>query len=284
MRGASTAWQPLAAADPVPGDPLELRALAAQSAAAAEEAGRQAASVRRMLSASGWTGQAAEAFRARLRELPVDLDAVAERFQRTGLALRALAPALESAQARARSALAAAHDAQLRAGVVPGSPPEPFAGFWSDVVPPAQRELDDEVARAQRMLAAACEERNRAASRCAQALRAAADDRLRNPHGWHRVLQVVSRIAGHLSTWLGVAAVLLVPLPGLGEVVGALALTAGLVALASDLALSRYGDTGWPDLLGDVVGVVPAGRMMRAAAMVPAGAGMLRVAARAGRP
>lgn len=283
MVGTAT-WLPLAPSDPVPGDPVELRVVAARSAAAAEEAGRQAAAVRRVLAGPGWDGPAAEAFRCRLRGLPADLDAVAERCQRTAVALRDLAPTLEGAQARARSALAAAHEAQQRAGVRPGSAPDPLPVFLPDTGDPVRRAMVDEVARAQRALAAACADRDRAAARCARALRAAADDRLRNPHGWHRILEVVSRVAGQLSTWLGVAAVCLAIVPGVGEMVGALALTAGVVALASDLALTRYGEAGWPAVLGDVVGVIPAGRMMRGAIAVPAGVTTVRALTRAGRP
>ena len=281
MVGTAT-WPPLAPSDPVPGDPVELRVVAARSAAAAEEAGRQAAAVRRVLAGPGWDGPAAEAFRCRLRGLPADLDAVAERCQRTAVALRDLAPTLEGAQARARSALAAAHEAQQRAGVRPGSAPDPLPVFLPDTGDPVRRARVDEVARAQRALAAACADRDRAAARC-RALRAAADDGLRNRTAGTGRRGGLARRGGAVHLARG-GAVCLAIVPGVGEMVGALALTAGVVALASDLALTRYGEAGWPAVLGDVVGVIPAGRMMRGAIAEPAGVTTVRALTRAGRP
>ena len=235
-------WRPLAETDPVPGDPERVRELAARYARAASFAGEQASAVRRVEQAAHgdgaarWDGVAAEAFRARVGELPRDLDQVAARHQRVAMALLDFAPALESAQRGARLALTRARDAQVRAGVSPSSPVTSLPVLLPSVQSAAERAMCTEVAQARRLLAAAVEQHVRAADQCTRALRAAGDDRLRNPHGWRRVLRAVSALAGRVSTWLGVAAVLLCPVPGLGEVLGAVALTAGGVALLADLA------------------------------------------------
>jgi hypothetical protein len=238
-----------------------------------------------MAGATEWTGPAAEAFRERARHLPSDLDAVAGRFQRVARSLREFAPALESAQRRARAALAAAREAQARGGVPPGTPLADTTLLGSGA---PSLLLLGEVDKARRALDRACAERDLAAARCARSLAAAGHDRLRNASSWRRLLRSVSRIAGLVSTSLGVAAFVLCPIPGVGQVVGAAALAAGLVALASDGLLVEAGDKGVGTLAVDAFGVLPAGRMLRTAAMVPrglaGGAGAARSAAQVAAP
>jgi uncharacterized protein YukE len=276
-------WQPLTTADPVPGDPETVRELAShygQAAAAAEDVAAELGRLRRAGASVAWDGAAAEACAARVGELPGDLAAVAARFHRVAEALRAFGPALESAQRRARAALTAAHDAQALAGVRPGTPawPRPLLVTAES---PQQRGLGEAIERAQRLLAAAVEERDRAAARCARDLHGAGDDPLRDPHGWHRVLSVVSRVAGDVAGWLGVAAVVLCWVPGLGQALAAVALGAGTIGLLADLALAGYGDKGWRDLGLDALGLVPAGKSVRFAAALPREAVQLRAVARA---
>ncbi len=274
-------WRPLAEADPVPGDPQAVRDVAAGYHRAAALVGEQADAVRRVDAAADWDGAAAQAFRARVGDLPLDLDRVAARLQRVARALQDFAPALESAQRRARSALARAQEAQVRAGADATSP---FAS-WPVLLPgtlrPAEQEMRAAVAAAARLLAAAVEERDVAAARCARALHRAGDDQLRNPHGWHRVLLAVSNIAGQVSTWLGVAAVALCWVPGLGQAVGAVALSAAGVTLLADLLLTAYGDRGWRPVALDGVGVLPGGRALRFASTLPREATEARAVVRA---
>lgn len=294
MTAACVDWQPLAGWDPVPGDPQAVRALADAYAGQAERVGAQSVAVRRLAESSVacssttgtlWTGPAAETFQERARHLPSDLDAVASRFQRVARSLREFAPALESAQRRARAALAAARDAQARAGVAPGTPLADPTTLMSGA--PSLFVLG-EVEQARRALDRACAERDLAAARCARSLAAAGHDRLRNASPWRRLLRSVSRIAGLVSTGLGVAAFVLCPIPGVGQIVGAAALAAGLIALASDGLLVEAGDKGVGTLASDALGVLPAGRMLRTAAMLPRGlagsADVARSAARVAAP
>ena len=279
-------WRPLAVADPVPGDPARVRALASGRAQAAALAGEQASAVRRVVAAvtggeAPWTGPAAAAFLARVGRLPRDLDRVATRQHRVALALRDYAPELESAQRQARRALSRAHQAQSDAGVAVSSPLGVTPVLVTRVLTPAERELRAEIADCQRLVAAAVEHRDWAAARCARALEAAGDDRLRDPHGWHQVLRTVAAVAGGVSTWLGVAAVVLCPVPGLGQLLGAVVLTAAGLTLLADLALTAYGDKGWSAIALDVTGVLPAGRALRIAAMLPREATQARAVTRA---
>ncbi len=110
---SSVDWSPLAAADPIPGDPAAVRRLAARHQQAAEQVGEQVDALRRITRGTDdWHGTAALEFQARVGRVPDDLVAVGERFRRVAQALREFAPVLESAQRRARAALAAAQAAQ----------------------------------------------------------------------------------------------------------------------------------------------------------------------------
>jgi hypothetical protein len=279
-------WRPLAETDPVPGDPQAVRDLAARYARASELVGEQAGSVRRVDAAADWDGSAAQAFRTRVGDLPRDLDRVGVRLNHVARALLEFAPALESAQRRARSALAQAQQAQaqqaqVQAGAGATSPFASWPALLSGTLSPAEQEMRAAVHSAARLLATAVEEHQVAVSRCARALHRAGDDQLRNPHGWRRVLLAVSKIAGQVSTWLGVAAVALCWVPGLGQALGAVALSAAGVTLLADLLLTAYGDRGWRSIALDGVGVLPGGRTLRFASTLPREATQGRAAIRA---
>jgi hypothetical protein len=276
-------WWPLAEADPVPGDPTAVRRLAAQWQQSAVDVGEQVQTLGRIGRSADWSGPAAEAFRARTGRLPADLDLVGTRFQRVAQALRDFAPALESAQQRARRALALAQEAQaarpatavtaqsasfVGPRLASGPPPGPLAQVAG---PLTIGGADPELAHARQQLAAACEERDRAAARCARALAAAGHDRLRNPSGWHRFLGAVSAWAGVCSTWLGVAALVLCFVPGVGPLLGAASLALALVQLGADATLAASGAAGWGSVGIDLLGVVPLGRAARLGAALSRG-------------
>jgi hypothetical protein len=246
-----------------------VRELAAGYARASELVGEQAGSVRRVDAAADWDGDAAQAFRTRVGDLPRDLDRVAARLNHVARALLEFAPALEAAQRRARSALAQAQEAQVRAGFGATSPATAWPVLLPGTLSPAEQEMRAAVQRAARLLSAAVAERAAAVTRCARALHRAGDDQLRNPHGWHHLLLAVSNIAGQVSTWLGVAAIVLCPVPGLGQAVGAVALGAAGVTLLADLLLTTYGDRGWRSIALDGEGLLPGGRSLRFASTLP---------------
>jgi uncharacterized protein YukE len=273
-------WSPLADSDPVPGDPDAVRGLAGRYAAAAEQAADQVRSLRLIAGSAstddaiGWSGPAAQAFEARAAALPPDLAAVSQRFDRIGQALRDYAPALESAQRRAGRARAAAQS-------VPTEPASARPPAVTVLPPLFDTPENEQLVRARRELAAACEERDRAAVRCARALAQAGHDALRNPSRWHRMLGTVSSWAGNLSSALGVAALLLCWVPGLGETLGALSLGLALVKLGADLGLAATGDRGWPTLLGDTLAVLPVGKAARLGSAMSRETALARAADRA---
>lgn len=277
----SQAWQPLADGDPVPGRPDAVVELADRWARVADLTSRQADAVRRAAGGEDWAGEAADAFRGRAEELPQDLDRVATRLRHVALALSAYARELESAQRAAGAALDRAWAAQRRAGVAAGAPGPLGPVLLAGAISPDERELRADLAAESRALARAVADRDQAAARCARSLRRAADDGLRDPHGWRRLLRAVSAAAGAVSSRLGVAAVLLCWVPGLGEVLGALALSAAALTLLSDGALAAGGDRDWRRVALDGVGVLPVGRALRMGALLPREAVQARAVARA---
>ncbi|WP_345711143.1 putative T7SS-secreted protein, partial [Kineococcus glutinatus] len=95
--GRPVDWHPLAAADPVPGDPYEVRRTAADLRQVALLVEQQAAALRRM-SGADWRGHSAQEFDSTAAELSDRLGQARERYAATAAALQEYAPALELAQ------------------------------------------------------------------------------------------------------------------------------------------------------------------------------------------
>jgi hypothetical protein len=249
----------LADHDPIPGEPEAVRALAGRYAAAAEQAAEQQSALR--VQPEQWTGPAAGAMQQHVDRLPADLAAVSLRFARVARALRDFAVALEAAQRRARRALATARSA-------PASAPPVHLPTVAGLAPLYGSGDSEELARARRQLAEACEERDRAALRCARSLAQAGHDRLQNPSRWHRLLGRISAWAGTLSTGLGMVALVLCWVPGLGEALGAASLSLAAVKLAADALLVAAGDRAAATLVGDTLAVLPMGKAARLGAVM----------------
>jgi len=85
--------------DPAPGDAATVSAAARQVDGAARTLGDASGNVSR-LNSSGWTGEAAEAFRGRLEDLPRDLDLAARSHQTTARTLSDYSSGLQTRQRR----------------------------------------------------------------------------------------------------------------------------------------------------------------------------------------
>ncbi|MBW3650412.1 MAG: hypothetical protein KY458_07585 [Actinobacteria bacterium] len=134
----------------VPGDPAGPRVLATRLDAYAESAAAAAGQLR-ALDAGGWVGEAAEAFRHALAQVPERLERAVGAFAEAASALRAYASTLEEAQQRARLALArveaaeadtaawrgrlAAHHAALATEAGGGPPAGPAPSAWNGPPP-----------------------------------------------------------------------------------------------------------------------------------------------------
>ena len=254
---------------PLPGHPGAVRLLADRLASTAQRLSALASVVARLRDGATWDGPAGEAFGARLREIGPVLDAVATRLGGAAAPLRALAAAMEEAQAVITTTVLEVDEAEhayavleeraavlVGAGLEEGSP---------DLL--VVRHLQIEQVEAQRVARArhgAAAERFRAAdARCAALLRALSLDGIADPLPY-RVLAGVSSAGHDVATLAPVATVV----PELKPVVA----VADGAAVAADAALLVAYDEG------------DAGQLAVAAGLSAAGAfgGVLRLGSTAG--
>lgn len=288
VRATVESWEPLADHDRVPGDPAALRHLARRMGDIGRSAHTQATSLRRLESTS-WHGEASEGFRETAGLLPVQLEALAERYGGVGVALNRYSHQLETAQTAARSALAAARRAQegQRAAALgvarmrenyaseatrsasepPGAATAPVQPWVGPDHSALLSQADADLAVARRQLDHAVGENDCAAGACAAVIAREADNEaLRNPGGgagasaritaWARTVSVW---AGNASAVLSVAAVALCWVPGLNAVLATLAIVTGAMALSADCWLFSREEKDRSDLAWSVAGVVTGG-------------------------
>ena len=301
--------------DPAPGQPAELDSLGhdvARHATALAAGGRQVAGIR----ATGWSGQAADAFAAEIAPLPGDLDRSAGAFGTVAGALDAYARELDGAQRRAmllEQRAAQARAAQQRAAAqaevlrhAPDGETDAIRRAREADLRAAHLRADDadgELGAIIREAHGLHEHAFGVAEQTARQIRAAAElapyrepnlfqqglDRLRQ--GWestrHWVAQhadVLRTISGVLKGIAAAAATLALVVqfvPVVGQVAGtislAVAAVAGGAALGIDVLLKlSTGEGSWASLGLDLTLTVIPG-----AALTRAGKALLRPAARA---
>ena len=101
----SGSWYPLAWTDPVPGDPVAVRAAGQEYTAVAERIAQAAGDLRTLTAGITQTSQAVEQMQARAAETAERISTAHDRYQATGTALVDYADALDHAQGLARDAL-----------------------------------------------------------------------------------------------------------------------------------------------------------------------------------
>ncbi len=278
MSRRPTDWSPLAGSDPVPGDPDEIERIAKSAADTAEEITRQAANLRRLASSDGWDADAGRTFAGSARDLAGQLDKAHGRYATVGGALRGYAPELRQAQSLADAALAQAKQAQ--ASMVANRPPNyPPAGPPTPEEAAADRRrqyaYDEGVAdlhAAQRKLADAVEDCDRAESRAAGAITEVIDhDGLKDSwwdmftnwvHEHADLLHAIAHIAELVATVLSTIALAISWIPFLdflSPILLGLAALASAVALVCNLMLALAGDGSWADVAMDLLAVVTLG-------------------------
>lgn len=233
-------WSPLAAADPVPGDPLAVRGEADHLRRLAVGLRDQAGELRAIAGADRLRGRYATALRDRAADLELRLRQTAERCERVRDPLADWAGELDAFQAESRHLL---HRARAL-------PPD-----------------DAESLRLLRVsLARLVETRDHRAERCARRIRDACDDVLTDSR-WERLADRIDavldtawcgevfEVAGWVTTVVGVTALFLTPAGW--AVDGALALGAA-VAAKDGLALAT-GEGSWFDVGMDTVGLLTMG-------------------------
>ncbi|WP_345205671.1 hypothetical protein [Fodinibacter luteus] len=231
---------------PLPGDPGAVRLLADRLATTGGRLSALAAVLGRLRDGATWDGPAGEAFGARLRELPPVLDAVSARLGGAASPLRALAAAMEQAQAVVSTAVRDDDDAQhAYAALEDRAYALVCAGSSEDspdvlVVRHLQREQVEQQAAARARHAAAAEGFREADRRCALALRALAVDDVADSLAY-RVVAGASRAAHDVAT-LGAVGVAVPELRPVAAVADAAAVAADTTLLVA------YGEGSWSDL------------------------------------
>lgn len=254
------------------------------------------------LSTSGWTGDAADAFRSRLGELPRDLDVASRSHAAAARALGEFGSGLSARQARAdqleasagellrRRAAAVADVNELAGRRAPEGSAE-LAALRSQYAGAAARaqglsgELEQVLADARRLH----DEHRSAADAAGRAIRAASDVPYPEP-GW------LSRAGDAVSGWIrkhsAVLAQISTTLKGVSTVLGLLSMVPGLQFLAPFAALAAgvaividvglkvaTGQGSWASIgLDAVLTFMPWGRVATLVRRLPAGARTLDAA------
>lgn len=284
-------WSPLAATDPIPGDPGRVADLVRRLRDTANEVHAQGIQLRDMDS-GWWKGRAADAFVEHQQKVPPLLNDVALRYFKVANALDAYHPQLESAQsmaeealvrakaaeaaievaqqgliamqqhAHAQDALVAAHNAQ-HPNQSPAQPAPWHGPHWPSAMQQAQEDMD----AARRLLDDARSLRDESASRTAAQIRDTIDDDLANEGGFSGFVKRTARTLvdvlpiEELSTILSVVGAALVVIslfiPGVNLITAGFIL-AGL-AFATDAILFAADEKSAMDLTLSAFGFMTAG-------------------------
>lgn len=275
-------WFPLASADPVPGDPATVELAGQHYGRVAEAISSAAQQLREIASLGGSTSKAVDAVRETAEEVAGKISRAHDRYQEVGSALTAYATELRQAQADSLTALNAATNAQqavdAAAGDVrgarqaiedvdPAAPADPTAAAARQTALSGARDrLDDADAAleaARQDLQAAVELRDTAASTAISAIEGIIGSDDLNDGWWEdwgsKVAHALSAVAGAIASVAGILALVLCWVPVLGQALAAVALIAGVVKLAADVALKMNGEGSWGDIIWGVVGVASFG-------------------------
>lgn len=281
-----------AGTNPVGGDPAAVDALGRRLGRVADDLREHAALLRAVDASDFWRGDAAAAF-ARLQEkLPPKLELVATRYTAAGSALSSYAPDLAEARTAAARALQAYAQAAAERQVAQQDLARYQRGIadarrrhgtytWSGQHPADRLDhADDAVAAAIRMMANAVDTRDAAAGTCATRIDDAADDDLKDDDSFWDALgdlgghvldaldaaaPVLRQVAGGLS----IAAALLGWVPYVGPALAGASLIAHGAVLVVDLVRMAGGRDVTPgQVVADVIGVLPVGRLVRGAGLL----------------
>ena len=271
--------------DPAPGDAGAVSAAAADVSGAGKVFGAASANVTK-LNSSGWTGDAADAFRGQLKDLPRDLDLAARSHQTAAQTLTEWGSGLATQQRRAAELETRAADLRRREGTAvaevnrlagqtaPSGSPE-FTRLKSQydsarsTATTLGSELQDVIAQARRLQG----EHRSAASTAAGKIRNVADAPYKEP-GW--LSRAWSSVKGWIADHADVLAKISSVLKGISAVLGVLSLVPGLqflapfalltagAALAIDVALKvATGKGSWASIgIDAALTFLPAGKIL----------------------
>lgn len=284
--------------DPAPGDPGSLSSAAEGVTGAGTVFGSASANVTR-LNSSGWTGDAADAFRGQLADLPRDLDLAARSHRTAARALTDYGTGLTARQRRAteletraaalrqQESTAVAEVNRLAARTAPSGSPE-YTALKNQYDTARSRatsigsDLQDVIAEARRLHT----EHRSAADQADRAIRSAAEAPYEEP-GWlsRAWSSVKGWISAHADTLRSISSVLkavsavlgvLSFVPGL-QFLAPFAMGLGVAALIIDGALCLAGEGDWKSFAIDAaLTILPTGPAMRAIKRIPGVAKVLK--------
>lgn len=181
-------FEPLAGADPVPGEPGAIAALGRRYAQTAQEITRQAASLRKLAgsASAGWKGKSGTVFAAKAEDLAARISRAQARYEAAAQALTRCAAPVDDARQRAYAAVWAAKDAEQRmtanappaaaltgaGAAAPATGPAPAAGPASRARAIRYDDASHDLAVARRQFDAAVADYNDAADAAARAITA----------------------------------------------------------------------------------------------------------------
>jgi hypothetical protein len=247
-------WSPLAAADPVPGDPDAILAEVAHLTLVAAMLRRESGDLRAVGAGDGLTGRYADALRDGARELEVHLRQTAGRYERVHGHLTAWAHELAGFQDEADRVLGAARAVAAETSRTGGDVGDPTAGG-------TDAGGTDPLAVHRAALARIEARRDERAGHYARLIGHGIDDVIKDSwwerlkdtaDDWQGVISLAVDVMSWTATVVAVAALLTTPA---GWVAGlAVWLSAGV--LAGHLALAAAGDGSWADVAMDVFGLL----------------------------
>lgn len=285
-------WYPLAAGDPVPGDPGVVAQAASDYAKVADAIKTAADRLRSIADLRHNTSKAVAAVADRADEVAGKIDRAHGRYVAVGQALSGYAGALSRAQddslqayydaQSAQASLDAATSRVTRAASAVADAPDTTSDDdltrLRRTLSSARGDRDDAdaaLAAARRKLQAATADRDRAASQAAGIVRDAMKADGLKDSWWKNFTaaiapycEIISKIAGIIASVAGILALALCWVPVLGEVLGLVAAIATGVKLLADLGLVADGKGSWADVGWDAFALATfgAGRVLSVAA------------------
>lgn len=293
-------WEPLAPADPLPGDPDAIAVESARLARLGDDMRTQAARLRQIGADTSEQGEHADSLRSASFELAQDLDKSADRYTRVASALKDWAPELRIAQTETlrehdKAKLAAEirqRNTVMSAALPPGVEPSPDQISAAMTREAALADADHLLAEARRNLDRILDHAHSRGRHYAHLIDDA--NHILKDGKWANFKDWVDRNADWIeqySDWLGyvatAAAIGAIFIPGanvvaLGYLATTLTTTAMVatgVAAAAHLTLASTGNGSWLDVGLDVFALITLGAGLRAAKGLESAHAAMRAAA-----
>lgn len=279
-------WEPLSGSDPVPGDVYEVTQLSGQLKRIAQTISEQADKLKRLTTADYWDSEASRTFDSTSQKVAGDLDKVYRRYEAAYEAVNGYIAPLENEQAatlnllgRAQELETARREAQARLDADAG---QNWTKPDGSRIPYPARHHDDrhtvdsygaQLQALQKQMNDSVDRIRQAAQDAASRVTDAADHDGLKDSFWDKFEHVMSEIGDavikdlkqlsavleKISSVVGILAVILCWVPGLGELLAGLTLALAAISLAVDAVLAATGNGSWGKVLMDGVMVLAGG-------------------------